>query len=173
LREGFYRGVAQHLASRQMLHSHCQRKLTAPKRELEENVATFPDVVVLLPGISGSALAKDGREIWGTSSGALWNAITSGDDTIRQFALGDDDPSVDDLHDGVAATRLFPDLHIIPGLWKIDGYSATTASLCKRFPYGLMRTISNFHTIGVGITVFLPAVHLSRGRSCLYSCKLF
>jgi pimeloyl-ACP methyl ester carboxylesterase len=37
----------------------------------------FPDVVVLIPGISGSALAKDGREIWGTSAGAVWRALTS------------------------------------------------------------------------------------------------
>jgi pimeloyl-ACP methyl ester carboxylesterase len=92
-------------------------------------VVTFPDVVVLLPGISGSALAKDGREIWGTSSGAIWDAITSGADSIRALALGSDDPSADDLHDGITATRLIPDLHTIPGLWKIDGYSTTTASL--------------------------------------------
>jgi hypothetical protein len=28
---------------------------------------TFKDVAVLIPGISGSALAKNGREVWGTS----------------------------------------------------------------------------------------------------------
>jgi pimeloyl-ACP methyl ester carboxylesterase len=91
----------------------------------------FPDVVVLLPGISGSALAKDGREIWGTSTGALWNAASSLGNAIRQLTLGDDDPTVDDLGDGITATRLIPDLHLIPGLWKIDGYSATTASVLQ------------------------------------------
>ena len=39
---------------------------------------------------------------------------------------------VDDLGDGITATRLIPDLHIIPGLWKIDGYSKTKASLLQR-----------------------------------------
>src|SRR5262245_14389444 len=92
----------------------------------------FPDVVVLLPGISGSALAKNGREIWGLSTGALWGAASSLGDTMRQLTLQNDDPSVDDLGDGVVATRLIPDLHIIPGLWKIDGYSKTKASLLQR-----------------------------------------
>ena len=96
-------------------------------------MGAFADVIVLLPGISGSALAKDGREIWGTSSSALLSAVTSGGDTIRELALGDDDPETDDLHDGISATRLIPDLHMIPGLWKIDGYSATAASLTQRF----------------------------------------
>src|SRR6476660_786989 len=92
----------------------------------------FPDVVVLLPGISGSALAKDGREIWGLSAGTLWNAASTLGNSIRQLTLGDDDPSVDNLGDGITATRLISDLHIIPGLWKIDGYSATKASLLQR-----------------------------------------
>ena len=92
----------------------------------------FPDVVVLLPGVSGSALAKNGREIWGLSAGTLWAAASSLGNTIRQLKLANDDPSVDDLGDGITATRLIPDLHIIPGLWKIDGYAATKASLLQR-----------------------------------------
>ena len=92
----------------------------------------FPDVVVLLPGVSGSALAKNGKEIWGLSAGTLWGAASSLGNTIRQLKLENDDPSVDDLGDGITATRLIPDLHIIPGLWKIDGYAATKASLLQR-----------------------------------------
>lgn len=92
----------------------------------------FPDVVVLLPGVSGSALAKNGREIWGLSAGTLWGAASSLGNTIRELKLENDDPSVDDLGDGITATRLIPDLHIIPGLWKIDGYSKTKASLLRR-----------------------------------------
>jgi hypothetical protein len=84
----------------------------------------FKDVVVVLPGISGSVLEKDGKEIWGTSTGAIWRAVTTGGDSINSLALGQvDDPQMDDLGDGVKATRLIPDLHLVPGLWKIDGYS--------------------------------------------------
>ena len=91
------------------------------------------DVIVLLPGVSGSALAKDGREIWGLSASTLWRAATSIGDTIKQLTLGEDDPSVDDLGDGITATKLIPDLHMLPGLWKIDGYTATTQSLVQHF----------------------------------------
>jgi hypothetical protein len=90
----------------------------------------FPNVVIVLPGISGSVLAKDGKEVWGTSGGAIWRAVSSGGDSIKALALtAPDDPSVDDLGDGVTATRLVQDLHIIPGLWKIDGYSGMVARL--------------------------------------------
>jgi hypothetical protein len=84
----------------------------------------FPDAVIVLPGISGSVLAKDGKEIWGTSGGVIWRAISSGGDSIKSLALtAVDDPKIDDIGDGVTATGLIQDVHIIPGLWKIDGYS--------------------------------------------------
>ena len=43
----------------------------------------FPDVVVVLPGISGSVLTKDGKEVWGTSSGAIRHAVSSGGEDQR------------------------------------------------------------------------------------------
>lgn len=94
---------------------------------------SFGDVVVLLPGISGSALAKDGREVWGTSTGAIMRALTSGADSIRDLTLpAEDDYNLDDLGDGVVATQVIPDLHLIPGLWKIDGYSRIAGDLIGR-----------------------------------------
>ena len=84
----------------------------------------FKDLVVVLPGISGSVLSKDGKEVWGASTAAIWKVVTSGGDSIRSLAIkGVDDPSLDDLGDGVKATGLVQNLHIIPGLWKIDGYT--------------------------------------------------
>jgi pimeloyl-ACP methyl ester carboxylesterase len=47
--------------------------------------------------------------------------------------LHGDDPSVDDLGDGVTAPRLQPDLHLIPGLWSIDGYSHLRSSIHAAF----------------------------------------
>jgi Lecithin:cholesterol acyltransferase len=85
----------------------------------------FKHLVVVLPGISGSVLSKDGKEVWGASTAAIWQAVTSGGDSIRSLAIkAVDDPSLDDLGDGVQATGLIQDLHIIPGLWKIDGYTS-------------------------------------------------
>src|SRR5215831_18369368 len=44
-----------------------------------------------------------------------------------------DDPALDDLGDGITATNLMPDTHIIPGLWKIDGYGELTKSVRDSF----------------------------------------
>jgi hypothetical protein len=90
----------------------------------------FEDLIIVLPGISGSVLSKDGKEVCGASTAAIWKAVTSGGGGIRSLAIqGMDDPSLDDLEDGVNATGLVQDLHIIPGLWKIDGYTGLLARL--------------------------------------------
>jgi hypothetical protein len=35
------------------------------------------DIVVLLPGIMGSVLQKDGKDIWAISGQTIWKALTS------------------------------------------------------------------------------------------------
>jgi hypothetical protein len=93
----------------------------------------FSDVVVLIPGIMGSVLKKDGREIWSLSGGSLLRALFSLGGSAKSLELPNDDPSVDDLGDGVIADRLFPDIHIVPGFWKIDGYSKAAQYLIDAF----------------------------------------
>ena len=91
------------------------------------------DVIVLLPGILGSVLERHGHEVWAMSPGAAWRAIVSLGHSVNDLQLHGDDPSVDDLGDGVTAPRLQPDLHLIPGLWSIDGYSHIRASIFAGF----------------------------------------
>jgi pimeloyl-ACP methyl ester carboxylesterase len=91
------------------------------------------DVVVLLPGILGSALARDGKEIWAPSPGAIGRALWTLGGSVRALELEDDPWEQDDLGDGVVATRVMPDIHIIPGLWGIDGYTAISRLICDRF----------------------------------------
>jgi pimeloyl-ACP methyl ester carboxylesterase len=94
----------------------------------------IPDVVVLLPGITGSALAKDGKEIWAPTVGAaLRNLMSLGGALKQGLVVADDDWTVDDLGDGVSATRLMPDVHLLPGLWKIDGYGEIERFLLSTF----------------------------------------
>jgi hypothetical protein len=79
----------------------------------------FRDVVILLPGITGSVLARaDGREVWSPSAGAVWRALGSLGGSITDLALAGDD-----VDDGVTAPRLIPDVTVVPGLVKIDGYT--------------------------------------------------
>jgi pimeloyl-ACP methyl ester carboxylesterase len=91
------------------------------------------DVVVVLPGITGSVLQHDGRDVWAVSRGGVWGAITSLGRSFDRLALRDDDPDVDDLGDGVTAPRLMDDVHMIPGLVKIDGYSRLVRMLSDGF----------------------------------------
>jgi pimeloyl-ACP methyl ester carboxylesterase len=93
----------------------------------------MPDVVVLLPGILGSVLQRDGRDVWAMSPGAAWRALVSLGNSVNDLELHGDDPSVDDLGDGVTAPRLQPDLHLIPGLWSIDGYTHIRSSIFATF----------------------------------------
>ena len=97
----------------------------------------FKHLVIVLPGISGSVLSKNGKAVWGTSTAAIWQAVTTGGDSIRSLAIkGVDDASLDDLGDGVTATGLVQDLHILPGLWKIDGYTALVDRLKSALELG-------------------------------------
>lgn len=87
------------------------------------------DVIVMLPGITGSVLSRDGKDVWAVSGGAALRAVLSLGRNIKQLELADDPPDVEDLGDGVTAPRLMPDIHLIPGLWKIDGYSKIETAL--------------------------------------------
>jgi hypothetical protein len=94
----------------------------------------MPDVIVLLPGITGSELTKDGRPIWGWSGRVLAkNLATLGGDYVRDLAVAQDSPLDESLDDGVVATRLLPDLHVLPGVWKIDGYGAVAEFIKSEF----------------------------------------
>ena len=91
------------------------------------------DIVVLLPGITGSVLQKDGNDVWAFSGGAAIRALLSLGDSIKDLELQGDDPELDDLGDGVTAARVMPDIHLIPGLWKIDGYGKIAQAIRGEF----------------------------------------
>lgn len=102
-------------------------------------MAGFQDLVILLPGITGSVLAdRRGREVWAPSAGAVWRAITSLGGSITGLEL-----AADGGDDGVTATRLVPDVTLVPGLVKIDGYTRIERQLVERL--GLVPG-QNFHT---------------------------
>lgn len=89
------------------------------------------DVVILVPGILGSVLEREGKEIWALSAGGMLRALRTLGGSIRDLALVGDPQG--DPGDGVVATKLMPDVHIIPGLWAIDGYSAIAAMITSTF----------------------------------------
>ena len=91
------------------------------------------DMVIMLPGIMGTVLEKDGREVWGVSGQVLFSALSSLGGSLQALTLGADDPTVDDLGDGVHPVRLISDVTIVPGLMKIDGYTGLWNAFIEGF----------------------------------------
>ena len=90
------------------------------------------DVVVCIPGITGSVLRKDGRDVWNISGGAVLSALRSLGGSVGHLKL-EDDPVDDDDVDGITATSVIRDVHLLPGIWKIDGYTKLLRHLEDRF----------------------------------------
>ncbi len=81
------------------------------------------DVVVVLPGIMGSVLQKDGIDLWNVSGQAIWQVVKSLGSRLNDLKLTGDDPEGGDIGDGVIPTGLLKDSYLFPGLAKIDGYN--------------------------------------------------
>ncbi|MEH2095400.1 lipase/acyltransferase domain-containing protein [Nostoc sp.] len=97
------------------------------------NKAPMKDMIVILPGILGSVLQKDGKDLWAVSGQAIWQVLTNLSNTIHNLKLGQDDPIAESLGDGIRATSLIQDTHLIPGFWKIDGYTQTSRLITDNF----------------------------------------
>jgi hypothetical protein len=85
-------------------------KKKMPKTRME-------DIVVIIPGILGSVLKKDDEDIWASSRKVKWQALSNQNKLIEPLKLkARDDWQLDDLEDGIKATRLIEDTYLIPGL---------------------------------------------------------
>ncbi len=91
------------------------------------------DLVVMLPGISGSVLQKDGKDLWANSGSAVFRFLKSLGSELEQMLVVDDHPDRPLLDDGITASRVLSDTHIIPGLWKIDGYTSISRLITDNF----------------------------------------
>jgi pimeloyl-ACP methyl ester carboxylesterase len=83
---------------------------------------TRTDLVVVVPGILGSTLRRDGRLVWAPSAGAALRAIATFGASIQHLQLPD---GIGDEHprDGVESAGVMPDLHVLPGIWTpVKGY---------------------------------------------------
>jgi triacylglycerol esterase/lipase EstA (alpha/beta hydrolase family) len=97
------------------------------------NKAPMKDLIVILPGILGSVLQKDGKDLWAISGQAVWQILTKSGEAIHNLRLDQDSPEAESLGDGVKATALIQDTHLIPGFWKIDGYTQTAHLITDNF----------------------------------------
>jgi len=95
--------------------------------------APMKDMIIILPGILGSILRKDGKDLWAVSGQAIGPIFTNPNAALDRLTLGQDDPEAESLGDGVEATAIMPDVHLVPGLWKIDGYTKTARLVTDNF----------------------------------------
>ncbi|MBP2479228.1 hypothetical protein JOF53_008100 [Crossiella equi] len=95
-------------------------------------LARFRDLVVILPGITGSVLEKDGRPLWAASWGAF-GRLAGSEAARAALAVAEDSPEAEDLGDGVRATRLVDTAHLVPGLVRVDGYTALSRLVTDNF----------------------------------------
>ncbi len=102
------------------------------------------DVIVVLPGITGSVLRKDGQDLWGLSAEGIFGAIRTLGDNLQALKVSDDPVNADDLGDGITADKLMPDVHLIPGFWKIDGYTKLLDTIRERFQVEVGRNLFPF-----------------------------
>lgn len=91
------------------------------------------DIVVILPGIMGSVLQKDEIDLWAISRQAAWGALKSLGSSFQQLKLEEDGSESEYLDDGIRATRLVDDAHIVPGFVKVDGYTVTKRVITDNF----------------------------------------
>ncbi len=105
------------------------------------------DIVVLLPGILGSVLQKNGSDIWNISLQALMGAakeIINQGSLLKDLIIDKDDPERDYLDDGIKATALIQDATLVPGFFKVDGYSYLKKQLIDNFQVTLGKNFFEF-----------------------------
>lgn len=94
-------------------------------------------LIIFLPGIMGSTLQKDSKDVWALSGVPLWQYLKALrlalGGSVYQLALKDDDWQKDDLGDGVVATSIISDLHSVPGVVQHSGYSTILNSFPQAF----------------------------------------
>lgn len=91
------------------------------------------DLIVTLPGILGSVLQKDGKDLWAISGRAIANVILDQKGLLADLQLDQDDPDAMDLGDGIKPTRLVEDVTIVPGFFKLEGYTQPSKMIIDSF----------------------------------------
>jgi pimeloyl-ACP methyl ester carboxylesterase len=81
-------------------------------------------LLIFLPGLLGSVLQKDGKDVWALSGQALGQYLrTMGTvgESLQLLNVIDDDWQKDDLGDGIEADRLIPLPYLVPRLAEYAG----------------------------------------------------
>jgi len=98
-------------------------------RALANTERLTDDIVILIPGIMGSILKRGSDVVWGPNADAVWQVLKSGNLDLEFLR-----PSLSETttSSSVKATGLFESTTLIPGFWKLDGYTETRKVLIEQ-----------------------------------------
>lgn len=105
------------------------------------------DVIIVLPGIGGSVLSRDGRDVWAPSPAALANYAMTLGESLGQLQLTGDPGDGAVAADGIVAGAMVSTIHLLPKIGRIDGYTGLQQAIARTFdivPGGLGKA-SNYH----------------------------
>ncbi|WP_367132030.1 hypothetical protein [Saccharothrix sp. HUAS TT1] len=83
------------------------------------------DVVVVVPGITGSTLSRRGKVIWAPTHRLAAESVLRPEALAQALRSGDGD--------GITADGLMPDAKLVGGLKKVDGYTRLIDALANNF----------------------------------------
>jgi hypothetical protein len=82
------------------------------------------DIIVLLPGILGSELHDEqGRQVWSLRGPGMLRGLFTLGNSLTRLLLKADDLTGDVASDGIRAVGMIQDLVLLPGFWRMDGYT--------------------------------------------------
>ncbi|MEQ9367459.1 MAG: lecithin--cholesterol acyltransferase [Coleofasciculus chthonoplastes F3-SA18-01] len=91
------------------------------------------DVVVVVPGIMGSVLQKDGKDLWTAVRQVSKAVAPAAGQSFDSLLINGDNPELDELEDGIKATQLTTVPGIIAGLIKTGDYKAIRKMFTENF----------------------------------------
>lgn len=85
------------------------------------------DIVVVVPGIMGSVLTSRNETLWGIDGSSFIQLLKAGNIDFRKLRTDANPPKEIDR-----PTRLLDSVQVIPGFWKVDGYTELREGLIER-----------------------------------------
>jgi len=103
---------------------------------MTSNTTRLRDLLIFLPGIMGSSLQLDGKDIWAVSGQALWQYLKTFPRfgrTLHSLGVRDDDFERADLGDGVTAGEVVMGDVLVAPLVRIGGYRPIIERIPQEF----------------------------------------
>lgn len=95
--------------------------------------AQMRDLLLMLPGVMGSALKQGSSTLWDSSYRMALKTLMNPHRTLDALRLDPRDQNEEAGGRSVVATHVLPDVSIIPGFVKINGYSTLRAFILQNF----------------------------------------